>query len=134
MKDQFNPIILIIKNKIENTNIFRFKHLMISDIKNEMKGLNPNKATTHNNISPKILRQSVQVTANTLQLLFNYAISNSEFPENLKLADVTPVFKKKVSLDKTHYRPVNDGSREVRKVHSSFLNFEQLLFAISIMH
>ena len=103
----FTPGILIIKNKIANTNTFRFKHVMLSDIKNEIKGLNPNKATTHNNIPPKILRQSAEVTANTLQLLFNNAISNSEFPENLKLADVTPVFKKKNPLDKTNYGPVS---------------------------
>ena len=80
---------------------------MRSDIKNEIKGLSPNKATTHNNIPPKILRQSAEVTANTLQLLFNNTISNSEFPENLKLAGVTPVFKKKNPLDKTNYRPVS---------------------------
>ena len=89
---------------------------MLSDIKNEIKGLNPNKATTHNNFPPKILRQSAEVTANTLQLLFNNAISNSEFRENLKLADVTPVFKKKDPFDKTNYRPV-----------SVFLRFQRLM-------
>ena len=89
---------------------------MLSDIKNEIKGLNPNKATTHNNIPPKILRQSAEVTANTLQLLFNNAISNSEFRENLKLADVAPVFKKKDPFDKTNYRPV-----------SVFLRFQRLM-------
>ena len=67
--------------------------------------MNPNKATTHNNIPPKILRQSVEVAANTLHLLFNNAISNSEFPENLKLANVTLVFNEKDPLDKTNYRP-----------------------------
>ena len=107
VKYQFHPSILINKNKIENTNTFRFKLVMLSDIKNEINGLNPNKATTHNNIPPKILWQSADVTGNTLQLLFNNAISNSEFPENLKLADVTPVFKKKDPLDKTNYRPVS---------------------------
>ena len=40
---------------------------MLSDIKNESKVLNPNKATTRNNIPPKILPQSTEVTANTLQ-------------------------------------------------------------------
>ena len=57
--------------------------------------MNPNKATTQNNIPPKILRQIAEVTANNLQLLINNAISNNEFPEKLKLADVTPVFNKK---------------------------------------
>ena len=45
-----------------------------------------------------MLRQSPEVTANTLNLLFNNAISNKEFPENSKLADVSPVFKKKTPL------------------------------------
>ena len=80
---------------------------MLEDIKNEINCLDSNKATTHNNTPPKILRQSAEVTANTLQLLFNNAISNSDFPENLKLADVTPVFKKKVPLDKTNYQLVS---------------------------
>ena len=102
VKYQFHPSILIIKNKIENTNTFHFKHVMLSDIKNEINGLNPNKATTHNNIPPKILWQSAEVTGNTLQLLFNNAISNSEFPENLKLTDVTPVFNKKGPIGKTN--------------------------------
>ena len=107
VKYQFHPSILIIKNKIENTNTFRFKHVMLSDIKNEIKGLNSNKEATHNNMPPKILRQSAEVTTNTLQLIFNSAISNSEFPEKLKLADVTPVFKNMDPLDKTDYRPVS---------------------------
>ena len=78
-----------------NANTFHFKHVMLLNIKNEIKGLNPNKAITHKIIPPKILRQSPEVIANTLQLLFNNAISNSEFPENLKLVDVPPIFKKK---------------------------------------
>ena len=80
---------------------------MLSDIKNEVKGLNPNKVTTHNNIPPKILAQTAEVTANTLQFLFNNAISNSKFSENLKLVDVTPVFKKKDPSGKTSYRLVS---------------------------
>ena len=72
-----------------------------------VKVLIPNKAKIHKNISPKILRQSAEVTVNILQLLFNNAISNCEFPENLKLANVRLVFKKTAHLDKTNYRPVS---------------------------
>ena len=61
----------------------------------------------HDNIPPKILRQRAEVTSNTLQLRINKAISNTEFPEIVKLADVTPVFKKKDPLDKTNYRPAS---------------------------
>ena len=41
------------------------KHVMLSDVKNEIKDLNQNKATTHNNIPQKTLRLSSKVTANT---------------------------------------------------------------------
>ena len=64
-------------------------------IQNDIISLNTNKATTDNNIRPKILGQNVETTANTLQLLFKNALSNSKFPKNLKLADITPVLKKK---------------------------------------
>ena len=54
---------------------------MLSGIKNEIKGLNSSKTTTHNNIPPKTVRQSAEVTVNTLQLLFKESnIKNSEFP------------------------------------------------------
>ena len=50
--------ILIIKNKMRSTDTFRFEPVTLSDIQNEIKNLNPNKVTTHNNISPKIFRSS----------------------------------------------------------------------------
>ena len=39
--------------------------------------------------------------------LFDYSIEKSEFPRNLKLVDITPVYKKNDPLDKTNYRPVS---------------------------
>ena len=54
----FHLSILIIKNKMRSTDTFRFEPVTLSDIQNEIKNLNPNKVTTHNNISPKIFRSS----------------------------------------------------------------------------
>ena len=51
VKYQFHPSILIIK--IENTNTFCFKHVMLWDIKHETKCLNPNQATTPKQYSSK---------------------------------------------------------------------------------
>ena len=53
---KFHLSILIIKNKMRSTDTFRFEPVTLSDIQNEIKNLNPNKVTTHNNISPKIFR------------------------------------------------------------------------------
>ena len=76
-------------------------------IQSENKSLDSNKAATHNNIPPKILLQIVEATANTLQLLFSNALSNSEFPENLKLPSITPVLKETDPLQKASYRFVS---------------------------
>ena len=46
VKCQFHPSILIIKSKTKNTNTFCSKRVMLSDIKNEINDLRPNKATT----------------------------------------------------------------------------------------
>ena len=88
-----------------------------------VKGLNPNEAATHTYITPVLLRQSAEVTANTLQLLSINAISNSKFLENLKLADATPVFKTKDALDKTefwNFRIKSSYEIELRKMASHF--------------
>ena len=50
------------KNKIRNTNTFRFEPVILPDIQNESKTFNPNTATTHNNIPRKMLRQNVENT------------------------------------------------------------------------
>ena len=50
---------------------------MLSDIKNEIKGLNPNKATMHNNIPPKILWQSAKSLQTLCNIKSNEAISSN---------------------------------------------------------
>ena len=81
--------------------------MSLSDTEFEIRLLNPKKATTHNNIPPKILKSSFEVTINVLHRLFNEAITKGVFPDNLKLADVTPVFKKDDPFYKKNYRPVS---------------------------
>ena len=75
---------------------------MLRKIKNS-----PRKATTKNNTPPRILKESHKVSAKFLGKLVNGAIMSGKFSDNLKLAYVTPVFKKKSPLDKTIYRPVS---------------------------
>ena len=66
--------------------------MSLSDTELEIRLLNPKEATTHKSIPPKILQSSSETTVNVLHRLFNETITNGVFPNNLKLADVTPVF------------------------------------------
>ena len=45
--------------------------------------------------------------SNPINILVNKSIESSIFPENLKAAQVSPLFKKNNSLDKGNYRPVS---------------------------
>ena len=56
--------------------------------------LNSNKAYTFKNIPLKILKESRECCSNILQNLLNNTLSNKEFPDELKLTDVTPIHKK----------------------------------------
>ena len=107
MKIESHPSISPIKNKITNENNFRFEPVSLSDIDLKIRLLNPKKETTRKNIPPKILQSSSEVTVNILHRLFNEKITKGVFPNNLKLADVTPVFKKDNAFDKEKYRPVS---------------------------
>ena len=51
---KFHPSILLIQKHLKNHDIFLFKTVEICDIEKEINNINPKKATTSNNIPPKI--------------------------------------------------------------------------------
>ena len=63
--------------------------------------------SSKDSIPPKMLKISSEATANILKKLLNDFLETGTFPDSLKLAGITPVFKKKDPLNKTNYRPVS---------------------------
>ena len=105
-KYKFHPSILLINDKIVNQNKFSFKLISKLDIDKEVHLINPKKASTSDSIPPKILNIYSEVSADTTHNLFNDMLKTGNFPDNLELAEITPVFKKKNLLHKVNYRPV----------------------------
>ena len=62
--------------------------------KKEFREPNSNKVTTFGNMPTKILKQSSKICSDALQKLFNDALSDDNFPDKIKCANVPPVFKK----------------------------------------
>ena len=55
----------------------------------------------------KFIKLAGRTYASVLAALFNRSIADCVFPHDLKLADITPVFKKSDSLNKVNYRPID---------------------------
>ena len=57
-------------------------------------------------IPTKILKEC-EFPFDIITACINKAIETGNFPDSLKMANVTPVFKKEDRLDKSNYRPVS---------------------------
>ena len=79
----------------------------MGDIEKEINDINTKKVTTNNSIPPKIFKKPSKVSTSVLHKVFNDSIEKSELPQNLKLADIMPVYQKNDSLDKTYYRSIS---------------------------
>ena len=86
---------------------YSFEHVNISKIETEIKDLNSNNAATFGSIPPKLLKTNSDICSEPLQEVFNECVSNCQFLNELKDADVSSLFKKDVSTSKTNYRPIS---------------------------
>ena len=77
------------------------------DIKKEILNLSPKKATRQGDIPAKILKNSINIYLSELTVLINNCLKKGIFPDGLKIADITPIFKKEDSVNKENCRTVN---------------------------
>ena len=106
-KFENHPSVQIIKEHICVEREFDFEQVSIDDILKEMKNLYNKKNGTFKNIPSNRLKEVSEVTAPCLTNIWNtQTISEHTFPDNLKPADVPPVFKKEDSNLTKNYRPL----------------------------
>ena len=87
---------------------FSFSDINVADIRLEIKNLNSKKACTFMSIPAKHLKQAVNIISEPLMVVWNAEIvKNKKFPKELKLADVSPIFKKLETILVKNYRPVS---------------------------
>ena len=113
-----HPSIIKINEYIKETNTFSFHLVNIDEIESEILSLAVKKSCQENDIPTKILKENSDIFAHIIFHDFNYCIVNSLFPDELKFADVIPVFKKGDKALKSNYRPVSI----LPKVYAAFLN------------
>jgi len=89
------------------TNDFTFVQVSTSAILKLLSNINPNKSVGYDKFPPKLLREAKEEFAPYMRYLVNCSLENCSFPNDLKKAEISPVFKKTNRLDKTKYRPVS---------------------------
>ena len=86
---------------------FEFKPVEEAKISRYLGRIGLGKATGLDTISSKILHISEKVIIGPTTTLINRMITDKKFPESLKCARVSPIFKKKDPFDVQNWRPVS---------------------------
>jgi hypothetical protein len=72
---------------------FNFSDIHIQEVLNKISKLNTSKSVGPDNIPAKLVKDSKDVVAPFLTLIFNASLSNGIFPDDFKIARVSPIHK-----------------------------------------
>ena len=86
---------------------FNFSDIHIQEVLNEISKLNTSKSVGPDNIPAKLIKDSKDVVAPFLTLLFNASLSNGIFPDDFKIARVSPIHKSGNKEERRNYRPIS---------------------------
>ena len=103
-----HPSIIEIKNQVVNDLNFSFSSVTEKEMMKEIEVLKTKKAGTFMNIPTKKLKDAKEEIVKPLTQIWNNEILiKMKFPSKLKLADITPLYKKLEAVYKNNYRPVS---------------------------
>ena len=105
MKSRNHPSALAIAAVHENRERFTFSSVTLTDVAKEINILNSSKAIQETNLPIKLLKDNKDFFAAYIAKYFKDSLKSAKFPNCLKLASITPVFKKNARTSKTNYGP-----------------------------
>ena len=99
--------VLKVKEARDSFDCFSFKLVTKEGICKEILALDASKGTQSDDMPTKIIKNNSDIFSKFFQANLNNTIETSTFPEQLKYADVKPVFKKDFRTDKKNCRPIS---------------------------
>ena len=83
---------------------FEFSEYLPSDVHRILSMTKTSKATGHDRISPKLLKDCADIVAESLTVIFNKSIEIGVFPDDFKVACVSPIHKSGSKSESSNYR------------------------------
>ena len=90
-----NHISVVNIRQREFNSTFSFKNTNENEVSKIIKNLNVRKTCQGSHIPTKIIKLNINLFSSFICQNFNYCISMAKFPNELKHADVIPVYKKR---------------------------------------
>ena len=95
-------------DRIERSSKTLFLHPCIqNEVEALIKSLPYKTSSGHDNISNVLLKKISNNIKYPLSIIFNKSMLQGKFPESMKLADVSPLYKSKDQNECTNYRPIS---------------------------
>ena len=94
----FNALKEFTESKISKTEPFIINAITELEVFQMLIKLNVNKSAGVDTIGPHILKLSANIISKPIAHMINLSIATGKFPEKLKVAKVTPIYKKAINL------------------------------------
>ena len=82
------------KRRIKSGPVFTYNHITKEDVIKEIENLDASKASQEDDVPTKTIKENSDIFSNFIYQSFNNMIDVCIFPTSLKLANITPVYKK----------------------------------------
>ena len=86
---------------------FHFSRISVQEVLSALNQLNLRKSPGLDGISVKLLKDTSDVIAQPLANIFNLSLQTGIFPDDWKIAKISPVFKEGNKTDCGNYRPIS---------------------------